>query len=213
MKEAQLKHAAYFYVYLLIVWGFYRLLIKFPEPFDELIVKPAIWLFPTYYLLWIEKADLESIGLSFKNAFLSLYFMIFLGIVFLLAGFGVNFLKYGTTFYLSNLGETEFLSAVILSFLTAFSEEVAFRGYIFDRVWNSLNSQWSATIITSIGWVLIHLPISIFDWRLTFYQLFIYCILLFLFSVGASIVYARTKNVFAVVFLHVLWQWPIILFR
>jgi membrane protease YdiL (CAAX protease family) len=41
----------------------------------------------------------------------------------------------------------------------------------------------------------------------------VYLLLTTLFGVGSAFIYARTKNVFSSIFLHVLWEWPIILFR
>jgi membrane protease YdiL (CAAX protease family) len=38
-------------------------------------------------------------------------------------------------------------------------------------------------------------------------------IVIFLFSIGTTFVFLRTKNIIAPILLHVLWQWPIILFR
>lgn len=207
------KHAIAFYAYLLVVWGFYRLLFQAPEPYDELILKPVVWLVPLYFLVKKEKASLKSIGITFKNFFPVVYFVLALGFVFSILALVVNFLKYGGANFAANIGDMSLFAALGVSLVTAVSEELSFRGYILTRILPGMDSEWSANIITSIGWTLIHLPIAIFDWRLSLFPVIIYTAVVFLFSVGTTFVYLRTKNIVAPVLLHLLWQWPIILFR
>jgi len=100
-----------------------------------------------------------------------------------------------------------------LSFATALSEEVAFRGYLFNRVWYVLKNEWSANLITSVLWAAVHVPITFFVWKLDASAAGLYLLLTAIFGVGSAFVFARTKNIFSSILLHVLWEWPIILFR
>ncbi len=213
MKLDKFKHTIALYAFLLVVWGFYRLLFQFPEEIEILIIKPLVWLVPTFYLVKKEKENIQSLGVTTKNLFPTLYFAIFLGAVFLMEGLFVNYLKHGAFSFGANIGSIPVLGAVFLSFATALSEEITFRGFIFTRIWQNLKSEWTANILTSVGWTLIHLPIAVLDWKLGLSELLTYSLLVMFFSLGASFIFARTRNVFASVFLHVLWQWPIILFR
>ena len=45
-KEAIIKHITIYAAYILIVWGFYRVLFKLPDNFEETVLKPIIWLLP-----------------------------------------------------------------------------------------------------------------------------------------------------------------------
>lgn len=207
------RHAVGFFAYLFVVWGFYRLLFQAPEPLEELIVKPLVWIVPTYYLLKKEKENLKSIGFQFENFFGVVYFVLMLGFIFSAFAFVVNYLKYDGFNFAANIGQTGFVWALVLSFFTAISEEVAFRGFIFTRLNKVIKNQWSANLIASIGWTMIHLPIAVFDWKLPVMSLVVYILMVFTFSFGATFVFIRTKNIVAPILLHVLWQWPIILFR
>ena len=207
------RHAVGFFAYLFVVWGFYRLLFQAPEPLEELIVKPLVWIVPTYYLLKKEKENLKSIGFQFENFFGVVYFVLMLGFIFSAFAFVVNYLKYDGFNFAANIGQTGFVWALVLSFFTAISEEVAFRGFIFTRLNKVIKNQWSANLIASIGWTMIHLPIALFDWKLPVMSLVVYILMVFTFSFGATFVFIRTKNIVAPILLHVLWQWPIILFR
>ncbi len=208
------KNAVYLAVYLLIVWGFYRFLFKMPDEIEELVIKPLFWLIPVFYLVRKEGQNLESIGITFKNLFPAVYYALGLGAFFVMEAVIVNFLKYGGQFNLgANIGSLPLLPALGLSFATAISEEIAFRGYVFTRVWKFMNNEFYANILTSIFWAVIHVPITIFVWKLDMSAALIYLFLTTLFGVGSAFVFARTKNIVSPILLHVLWQWPIILFR
>ena len=208
-----LKHAISFYAYLLVVWGFYRLLFQAPAPLEEIIVKPVVWLIPLFVLLRREKASLSSIGVVFNNFFKVIYFVLSLGFIFSIFAVVVNYLKYDGLNFAANLGEVTFMGAIGLSFITAIVEEITFRGYLLTRLMAAVKSELTGNLVISTGWALIHLPIAILDWKLEPSALLIYIAVVFLFSLGTTFVFLRTKNIAAPILLHVLWQWPIILFR
>ena len=208
------KYAVGFAVYLLIVWGFYRFLFQLPETIEELFIKPIVWLLPVIYLLNKEKESLSSLGITSKNLFPAVYYALGLGAFFVMEALIINLLKYGGKFDLgANIGNLPLLTSLGLSFATAISEELAFRGYVFTRIWKFLGKELPANLVTSLFWALIHVPITFFVWKLDLSAALIYLFLTTLFGVGSAFVYARTKNILSPILLHVLWQWPIILFR
>lgn len=213
-KTKSFKNACIFVAYLIIVWGMYRFLFKFPDEIEETIIKPAIWLLPVFFFLKKEKEGVSTIGVTAKNLFPSIYYSLGLGAVFAMEGIIVNFVKYNGNFsFSSNIGNLPIFTSLALSFVTAFSEELAFRGYVFTRFWVFLKNELLANILTSMLWAAIHAPITIFVWRLDLSASIIYLFLTALFGMGSAFVFARTKNIASSIFLHVFWQWPIILFR
>lgn len=214
IRMQNFKRAVVLSVYLLIVWGFYRFLFKLPDEIEELVIKPILWLLPVFYLIRNEKKSLESIGITFKNLFPAVYYALGLGAFFVIEAMVVNFLKYNGQFNLgANIGALPLLPALGLSFATAITEEITFRGYVFTRFWAYVKNEFLANIMTSLFWAALHVPITIFVWKLDFGAGLTYLFLTTLFGVGSSFVYARTKNILSPILLHVLWQWPIILFR
>ncbi|HCR35898.1 hypothetical protein A2130_02485 [Candidatus Woesebacteria bacterium GWC2_33_12] len=208
------KYAVGFAVYLLIVWGFYRFLFQLPETIEELIIKPLVWLLPVFYLLRKEREGIASLGITFKNLFPAVYYSLGLGAFFVIEALVINFVKYDGKFDLrANIGTLPLLTSLGLSFATAISEELAFRGYVFTRIWKFLGKELYANLVTSLFWALIHVPITFFVWKLDLPAALIYLFLTTLFGMGSAFVYARTKNILSPILLHVLWQWPIILFR
>lgn len=212
-KEKIVQNITVYVIFILVVWGFYRVLFKLPDNIEELILKPIIWLVPLFFLLRKEKQKISSLGITLKNLFPAIYLSLGLGAIFAIEAIFLNFLKYKTFNFGANIGEGGLMLSLLISFATAASEEISFRGYIFNRLWGVLNNEWLANILTSFVWALIHIPVTIFVWKLTFSAAALYLFLTFLFGVGSAFVFARTKNVFSSIFLHVLWQWPIILFR
>src|SRR4030065_1133457 len=149
-KEIAIKHTTILAAYLLIVWGFYRLLFfKFPEEVEEIIIKPLVWLVPVFILLRKEKLGLSSIGVTSKNIFSSVYLALALGVVFAVEGFLINIIKYKGLDFSANIGNNPLLWALAISLATAISEELTFRGYIFGRIWSALGSELWANLLTS----------------------------------------------------------------
>jgi len=212
-KEEAIKHSTLLATYLLIVWGFYRFIFKFPENIEDIVIKPLLWLVPVAILVKKEKLGPKSVGLTSKNLFSSIYSSLILGIVFAFVGMAVNYAKYQSFNFTSNIGESPFFTALLLSLVTGFTEEVTFRGYIFNRVWHALNNEWLANLTVSAVWGLVHIPIAIFWWKLNLMGTLGTLILVTIFGIGSSYVFARTKNVTSSVLLHMMWEWPIILFR
>ncbi|OGM19882.1 hypothetical protein A2686_01410 [Candidatus Woesebacteria bacterium RIFCSPHIGHO2_01_FULL_38_10] len=212
-KEIAIRHTTIFLAYLLVVWGFYRVLFKLPEEVEELVIKPLVWLTPLYFFLKKERLGLTSLGITFKNLFPAIYLSLILGIIFAIEGIMVNFVRYEELDFSANIGKNPLLIALGLSLATAISEEISFRGYLFARIWHILKNEWKANLLLSFFWGIIHIPISLFWWKLDFTELTGYIILTIFFGIGSSFVFARTKNVFSSILLHVLWEWPIILFR
>ena len=212
-KEKAIKNSTIIASYLVIVWGFYRFLFKLPEEVEDLLIKPLMWLVPVFLLTRSEKLGLSSLGVTLKNLFPSVYLSLALGVFFALTGVLVNYVKYQSVNFGANIGETTFFTALFLSFATGVTEEITFRGYIFNRVWYALGNEWKANYLVSIVWVLVHVPIAIFWWKLSFAGTVGILMLITIFGIGSSYIFARTKNVASSILLHMLWEWPIILFR
>ncbi len=213
MKENYLKTATVYATYLLIAWGLYRFLIQLPDEVEELVVKPIIWLIPVFVITKKEGLGLDSLGITVKNLFPSVYFSLALGSFFVMEAVIINFIKHNGLSFAANIGDKTLPMALGISFATAVSEEIAFRGYMFNRLWLALKNEWLANVITTLVWVLIHVPIYIFVLQLGASATIVNLLITALFGLGSAFVFARTKNVFSSIFLHVLWEWPIILFR
>lgn len=216
MRTLSKKHVLALFSFIFVVWAIYRYFPGiFPDWVEELILKPLVWLVPTFWLVRkIEHQPLSSLGITSKNLFPSLYWGVGLGIVFALEGLLTNIFKYrGLSLVVQNLKPSEFLGLFFLSFATAISEETVFRGYIFNRLQQIWKKEFLANIVSSTLFMLIHLPISLFVLGYTPEVMLVYLLFVFVYGFGAAFVFARTNNLASSILLHVFWGWPILLFR
>ena len=200
------------YLIIFVFWGLYRLIFRLPDDIEEIILKPVIWLGPTFWIVFqIEKKSLASLGYSAKHFGQDVLRGLAFGVLFIIVGLSLNYLRFGR-FYTSNLPFKEiFLPSLLLAFITAISEETVFRGYIMNRLQGILKSWGAANIISSFGFSLVHLPISIFVYHYNLPQIFIFLVLIFLSSLGSGVAFSWTKTIWASILVHVFWTWPVIL--
>ena len=213
-RRAVLRRVFWFYAYLLLVWGFYRWLFRLPEMIEELVLKPLLWLGPTFLLVKFKekRTVLTSLGFFKKNIFRSFYLGILAGIGFAVTGLVLHLLKYGRLNFVP-LEKGVFWLTFVLSLATALVEETVFRGYILNRLFEVLRDEWKSLLVSSIGFALIHLPMTIFALHYNLAQIYVYGVLVFFYSLGSGILFLRTGTLWASVLMHIFWSWPIILFR
>lgn len=214
-RKYLLKHVFALFSLIFVVWAVFRHLPEPPEWLTELVLKPLFWLTPTLFLVKkIENAPLSSLGITKKNLFPSLYWGIGLGFLFSLEGFLANILKYhGPNFIALNYSGIMFLGFLGLSLVTAISEEITFRGYIFRRLWAIWGTELFANFISAVLFALIHLPVGIFVLGYTPGMMAVYLFFVFMYGSAAAFIFARTGNLVSSILLHMFWTWPIILFR
>ena len=51
IKSRSLVTPLLYFVYLVVVWSFYRMDFKFSDTLEELYIKPVIWLLPFLYII------------------------------------------------------------------------------------------------------------------------------------------------------------------
>lgn len=218
-KLAQLKHIISYYAFILVAWGFFRALIRLPEPIEELILKPLIWILPLVFILKKEGAGLESLGWTTKGLLKSIFYIVVAGgLIYegVVISLGLIFEdNLDNINLLSNFAKHKdvLLSGLALSVVTAVIEETVFRGFIFNRLHKILSNELVASVISSAAWVAIHMPIFIFVYKLSPDNLIFRGLLSTVFAVASAYLFARTKNIVPSVFLHIFWPWVLILLK
>lgn len=210
----QVKYSIVLFLIILIGWGVYRYFFKLPEWADELIAKPFVWLLPTILLVKvIERQSLASIGFVKTNFLRNALLGLLLGVFISLEGLGVRMFKYGVVFNPDSLPILLMLSVLALSFVTGFIEEVAFRGYIMNRLWQGLNNELLANIISTVLFVAVHIPLMIFVLHYSLYESFTYGSLVFVLGAVDAFIFARTKSLVAPTVSHAIWNFAAVMFR
>lgn len=214
LQKKSLIYARNYSAFIVVTWSLYRVFYgTLPEDFEEIILKPLIWIGPIFYLLSLEGKGFKSLGYHFKNLFNCIYFILALGAGFALLGLIVNVIKYSGPSFSARFGDYGFITSFFLSTITAVTEETVFRGYLFTRFWKGLGNEFRAALATTFVWTLVHVPI-VLTLGLTYpLGIALYLVLIALYGFGACFVYARTRNIASSILLHLLWEWPILLFR
>lgn len=203
------------YVFILITWSIYRYFFRLSEWFEEIIIKPIIWLGPTFLILFFEeKRKIETLGLTFKNFFKNLYLGWGLGAFFAFEGLIANAVKYrGLLFIPMGLTAFDLSKMLAISLFTAFSEELVFRGYILNRLNGVFKNEILSNFISAILFSLIHLPIALFVLQYSLPSLISYLFLMMVLGIANGYIFLRTESIVTPTISHSLWNFSVMMFR
>lgn len=198
-----------YYSYLLVVWGFFRLMFRFPEVVEEVWFKPVIWLLP---LFWVWFGDKERVKFFEGGKIKAILWGLGVGLVYAAVAALAEWGKMGGLVKIEDSGW--FWSDIVgLGLVTAISEEMVFSGYIFSSIWRLSKNLWMAMGMTAVMAALIHIPMAVFVLNYSVVQLTGYLTLVLLVSLGNAWVMSRTKNVLSPILSHWLWGVVVYAFR
>lgn len=199
----------------LLAWSLYRYFFKLPETVDEFIAKPLVFLGPLlWYVVKIEKRDLISLGLTTKNLFMNLYVGIGFGFVFALEGIAANAIKYGKIQInpIAAFEQYGMVMLLVLSVATAVSEEILNRGFLFGRIMEKTKNLPKAVILSTLLFVLLHVPILVTSLHLQGTMLILFFLTDFILGMANSLLYYNTKSLLAPILVHVFWNMTVALY-
>lgn len=201
--------------WIVIVWALYRYFFRLPEWADEFIFKPLVFLFPVlWYVRRREKRSLESIGLTTKNIFTSIYIGLGFGFIFALEGIAANAIKYGRLELLPNtpFEELGIGMMIFLSLATALSEEVLSRGFVFTRIMEKTKSLPYAALMSSLMFVFLHVPILVTGLKLHGITLILFFVTDFVLAFANSLLVYNTGSLIAPILVHIFWNMTVALY-
>lgn len=213
-KKRMLKNSLLVFILVFSLWTFYRLCFNLTAGLEEIIIKPLFWLLPVFISIkYFEKRfvlySLGYGGKTFQKSFLLVFG--FLMLVFL-EGIILGLVRYQKIFlekiFLLPISSLENLFLILI---TAVVEETFFRGYLFNRLWESFENLWKANILTGICFILIHLPLGIFVLHYSFTQIFFNVLMLLVMSLGSGWLFSLTYNIVPSILWHFFWNWQVIL--
>jgi len=201
--------------WVLLIWSLYRYFFKLPEIVDEFIFKPLVFLGPVlWYVFRKEKRNFVSLGVTDKNIFNSIYIGIGFGMIFAVEGLIVNFVKNGefNVFPIEALKQYGMLSLLVISFVTAFSEEILNRGFLFNRIFEKSKNLPYSVVISSILFILLHVPILVTQLKFQGTILILFFITNFILGMVNATVFSMTSSIMAPVLIHVFWNMTVALY-
>lgn len=214
-SESPLEPVYRVWGWVLLLWSLYRYFTRYPEPVDEFIFKPLIFVAPVlWYVVKIEKKSLASLGLTVRNLFPSIYIGLFFGTVFAVEGLVVNALKYGTFTVrpIAALISYGMLPLLVLSLATAISEEVLNRGFLFSRILEKTKNVGYAAFLSATLFLLLHVPILVTSLQLKGSVLVLFFVTNFILGFVNSMLFYNMRSIVAPVLVHVFWNMTVALF-
>lgn len=204
------------YVYVLLIWGFYRLIFRFPLEVEEVVLKPLVFLVPVFLRIrtdgktWAER--LNSIGITWKNLFAALAFGLSLGVFYLFVGRMGQLFRFGSSAPYGNTSDSP-VNVILLALATAISEEILFVGYFLPRLHRLWKQEWKVAMMVAVGFAALHVPILVFHYHFPVGLVLGQFLLTFVLGFGNSVLMLRLKNVVAPILSHALWGIAVLLFR
>lgn len=201
--------------WVVLAWALYRYFFRLPEWADEFIFKPLVFVAPVFwYVRWKERRRLDSLGLTTKNLFTSIYIGLGFGFVFGLEGLVANAIKYGKLQIVPIAAFTEYGMGMLLllSLATAFSEEVLSRGFVFRRLIEGKKGLLFASLASTAMFVVLHLPILAFSLKLQGIELLLFFITDFVLGFANSLLLYNTGSLIAPILVHVFWNMTVALY-
>lgn len=201
--------------WIALSWAIYRYFFRLPEWADEFIFKPLVFVVPVlWYVRKIEKARLESLGLSGKDLFTSIYIGLGFGFVFALEGLAANAIKYGklTIMPIAAYSQYGMVTLLLLSLATAVSEEILSRGFVFNRLLKASKNLPYASIISTLMFVLLHIPILVLSLKLHGMALVLFFVTDFVLGMANSLLLYNTGSLVAPILVHIFWNMTVALY-
>lgn len=215
MKTKSLEPVYQLWGWILLTWSLYRYFFKLPEAIDEFVAKPLVFVLPVlWYVLKKEKRNLSSLGLTGKRFFTSLYIGLGFGFVFALEGIAANAIKYGKIQInpIAAFEQYGLVVLLILSVATAFSEELLNRGFLFGRILEKTKSLPYASLLSTVLFVLLHVPILVTTLKLQGMTLVLFFITDFILGMANSLLYYNTRSLLAPILVHIFWNMTVALY-
>lgn len=205
------------YAVIFVLWGLYRLLFRFPVLVEELVFKPLVFLPPVMSVLAGEdgRSGLTPGKLGFRREglFLSIYYGLTLGVVYILAvRLGRVIFSGKSLFYAPSISHGSFFNLFLLSFFTAFWEQIVFSGFMLGRLVAVFQDEWSSAGLTALLFTGLHLPILLVDSGSGPLFVVVQLLLFFLVGFGNAVLMLRTENILAPVLSHTFWAVAVGLF-
>ncbi|OGG13204.1 hypothetical protein A3D77_00590 [Candidatus Gottesmanbacteria bacterium RIFCSPHIGHO2_02_FULL_39_11] len=199
------------WLFVFLIWTFYRIFVSQSEFVDEVIAKPLFFLFPVILVVvGIEKKPLSEIGFRFtlKSVVTDIFIATLIGSIFVIEAILVNRIKYGELSFsvlpvVKATGGLLPFSLITLS--TVASEEILSRGYIFNRLLQAGESEIRSTVITTVLFILLHLPIFFTKLQFIDSTFYVYLFSLTVLSITACF-FSRNRSFLLPILIHFFWS-------
>ena len=203
---------------ILIIWSVYRAKLSLPAWIDELVAKPFVFILPVIIFLNRfegKKEVRKELGFTTKNFFSDIRLALIIGLFFSIIAVLSNFIKFGNFSFTQTLfamGGTRLFFAFVLALATGVSEEVLSRGFVLNQFYKESGNPISASFLSSIFFLILHVPILFTNLKLSGTVLLFFLATDFILSLVNSFVFLDRKSLTAPILIHAFYNMSIILY-
>lgn len=204
-----------FWAWQLLAWSLYRYFFRFPEPVDEFLVKPVVFILPVlWFVLQKEKRSLATIGITQKHILPSTLIGCGFGLLFAGEAVLANIFKYGslTIQPIPAVVSYGIPMLFVLSLATAVSEELLSRGFYFSRLYEATKNLINSVVMSTLLFVAFHIPILLTSLRFQGTTLILFFITSIVLGFTNSLIFYKTKSLVAPVLIHLFWNMTVAVF-
>lgn len=200
IKVALIRRNLMVYAVVFVLWGLYRLLIRFPIFLEEAVLKPLVFFPPALAMLEREKVKKTAVrkifGWQKEGIPLAVYFGLTIGMTYFLIVAALGLLVSGWgSINLSGIGQSQWLSLLLVALASAVWEQAFFNGFLLLRFEQALRNQWSSVGLTASLFALLHLPILLVDTQISQVWQAVELGLLWLVGCINAVLMLRTRNI------------------
>jgi len=209
-----MKKILILYFIILTLWTLVRFFVPINNGLEEVIIKPIIFFTPLFFILKSEQKTHsiqevgEEVGLKKEHFFKSIFIGVVAVILLILYNELITHFLKGQSSRFQHMDFTSpiFFWNIVVSFFTAFCEEVIFRGYVFQKLMKLNKGIYFSTAVSTTAFVLLHLPRIVFVLHFSPSELFVYLDLLLCLSVVNTVVFWKSKNLSSAITTHMIWN-------
>ncbi|MBU1142954.1 MAG: CPBP family intramembrane metalloprotease [Firmicutes bacterium] len=159
---------------------------------------------PIFIVLFLRKQSISSIGISNRNFMKSTYFALSLSILYFIGALVYSLIVKNEIIFKVN--HTLFYYVVYYFLISAFNQEILFRGFVSPRIRYVIKNRWLSIAIVGVMFSLMHffsaLAFQFWDFGRAIDYVWIQMIYSFGFHVIAQLLYQRYNNLIGPVILH-----------
>lgn len=197
---------------VVIVWSIYRAKFQtlLPLWFDELFMKPLVFIAPIAYYIIISEGKNFFKGIWFTTKSWKTDVAMGVGIGGLLFAVGLVSRSLRTGSFAFNTTQEHMLLFMVIMLATAISEEIISRGFVLKRLYEESKNMFTASFFGSILYFFLKVPILFTNERIAGNMLLQIMFIDILFSLAISMLYLMRRSLLLVIIIHAFYNFTIL---
>ncbi len=198
------------FLFVFATWTVIRVFTQLSDGLEEIFFKPVLFIISAYSISNSKKIGdfLTEVGFSKEKLLNSILWGLGAVIILIIYEEFISHFLAGHDLRLSrlNLQSSAFYYSILVSFFTAVSEEIVFRGFIFKKLLELKKGFVFSAVLSIVAFVLLHIPRTIFILHYSPADLFNYILILIFLGTINTLLFWKTRNLASSITAHTIWN-------